>query len=1125
MTTEQATERWLRIDRILQPAFDLPVAEREAYLDAACAGDTDLRREVESLLAADEEADDFLVEPVFKLAAPDRSVAAGHRIGAYRVVRELGRGGMGAVYLAERADNQFEQQVAIKLVKRGMDTDEIVRRFRHERQILASLDHPNIARLFDGGSTEDGRPYFVMEYVAGRPLLEYCDQRRLDTTERLKLFLQVCAAVQHAHNNFVVHRDIKPSNILITGGGEVKLLDFGIAKLLNAEEAGLTSAIGQRPMTPEYASPEQACGQNLTTASDVYALGVVLYELLTGHRPYQVNRATNEEVVRVICHQEPERPSVVVSDAPDKLRRRLSGDLDNIVLTALRKEPERRYQSAAQLAEDIQRHLKGQPVAARPNTLGYRTGKFIRRNKTAVAAAALILLSLLGGMAATMRQMLVARDERDRAEAQRLRAENEQMRAEAQRLRAENEQARAEREQAHAVEALALARRAEAQAQVERARAVRRFNDVRKLANTMLFEFHDAIKNLAGSLPAQELLVKRALEYLDSLAREASGDASLQRELAAGYDKVGDLQGMTATSGGLGDTAAALRSYRKALAIRQALVAANPANTSHRLELALSFRNLGESQRLNWQREQSVESYRRAISILEPLLEGEPQNLAVRQELLFLYQRISQALRILREEAGARQYDEKAQTLSERLPEEAQVKPFAPRYAVVAKMMARSARQRQKGDREGALESYQQVIALAGVEAAKNPGDVIYQRHLAYSHSLAGELLAEKGKVAEAMEHHRQSLAILEALSAKDPTNAVASNSVTSPLVKMAALLEQTGDLRRALEHYRQAAALREELMAKDPHNPGRKRSLAGLHLRISDLSLATGDRAEAVMRCRKALKIYEALVALNPGSVQDRRSLTTVSKKLAVLLMTDDERRLENDRRLVAEFTKLANDQAKRGDAAGAIENYRKALAALESPAAIRSADTTARLKISDLYRRLADQLRRAGDHRGAMESYRKMMELAEAVVIVEPANSMAREYLSTSHYRIGDMLARNGDSDGALAHFRSMLALRQALATEKPSNAQAQIDLAFGYLRFGELYAILGGASAIPASKRVEHWREARSWYQRSLAVLLDLGERGLLPAERVATMEMITREIAKCDAALAEQPSQSP
>ncbi|HEX6901103.1 MAG TPA: serine/threonine-protein kinase [Thermoanaerobaculia bacterium] len=396
-------DRWQQVKAVLEDALERQGAEREAFLADACQGDDELRREVESLLASEDEIGDFIETPVFRIRPEDAEpVAAGQRIGAYRIVREIGRGGMGSVYLAERADEEFEHRVALKLVRRGMDTDEILSRFRSERQILAHLDHPNIAKLFDGGSTEDGRPYFVMEYVEGRPIDEYCKERKLTTRERLELFRSVCSAVHFAHQNLIVHRDLKPGNILVTAGCVPKLLDFGIAKLLNPDQEGLTQ-MDVRPMTPEYASPEQVRGEAITTASDIYSLGVLLYVLLTGLSPYRPATREPQDLAKAICETEPLRPSSAVGkagrvrDGEEKtLRRHLAGDLDNIVLMAMQKEPKRRYASVDQLSNDISRHLQGLPVIARKDSLRYRAGKFVARHKLGVSVAALFLLLIVG---------------------------------------------------------------------------------------------------------------------------------------------------------------------------------------------------------------------------------------------------------------------------------------------------------------------------------------------------------------------------------------------------------------------------------------------------------------------------------------------------------------------------------------------------------------------------------------------------------------------------------------------------------------------------------------------------------------------------------------------------------
>jgi serine/threonine-protein kinase len=412
-------ERWHRIEELFRTVIDRPEFERDIYLTHVCNGDEELRRDVLSLLARDT-AEDFIRDPIAGVArsftTEPKDDLTGRRIGPYLVRRLIGRGGMGAVYEAERDDEQFRQQVAIKIVKRGMDTDFVRDRFLRERQILASLDHPHIARLFDGGATPDGLPYFVMEFVPGDPITAYCRDHRLSVKDKLKLFRKVCSAVQHAHQKLIVHRDLKPSNILITEDGEPKLLDFGIAKLLSPDVslADTQTVTALRLMTPEYASPEQACGQAVATPTDVYSLGVVLYELLTECRPHEFKTYSPAEIERAICDTEIEEPSKVVSrmtGEPARLARQLAGDLDNIVLMAMRKEPERRYQSVEQFSEDIRRHLAGMPVMARKDTFGYRAGKFIRRYKAGLAILALLLIL---AVAMAVQTACIAR-ERDRA--------------------------------------------------------------------------------------------------------------------------------------------------------------------------------------------------------------------------------------------------------------------------------------------------------------------------------------------------------------------------------------------------------------------------------------------------------------------------------------------------------------------------------------------------------------------------------------------------------------------------------------------------------------------------------------------------------------------------------------
>ena len=421
-------EKWDQVKELFSLALERDPEERSSFLREACSGDDSLRTEIESLLASFDGAATFLEDsPAADLMSAQSHAIAGRRIGAYRITREIGQGGMAVVYLGDRDDQNYRKQVAIKMVKPGIDTEQVLQRFRNERQTLATLDHSNIVKLLDGGSSEDGSPYLVMEYVEGLPIDRYCDLNKLSIDERLRLFREVCSAVQYAHEKLVIHRDLKPANILIANGGVPRLLDFGIAKLLNPDcfQTPLLTRTDWRPMTPEYASPEQIRGRSVSTATDIYSLGVLLFELLTGHRPYRFAGQSLLEIERLVCDTDPEKPSAAISRKeervshdgeaqsaitpesvsdlrglqPAELQRRLRGDLDTIVMKALRKEPERRYGSVEEFSRDIELYLTGMPVRARRSTVAYRGGRFLHRHKESLAAA-LVVLCLVAGIAA-----------------------------------------------------------------------------------------------------------------------------------------------------------------------------------------------------------------------------------------------------------------------------------------------------------------------------------------------------------------------------------------------------------------------------------------------------------------------------------------------------------------------------------------------------------------------------------------------------------------------------------------------------------------------------------------------------------------------------------------------------
>ncbi|MEZ4586643.1 MAG: serine/threonine-protein kinase [Gemmatimonadales bacterium] len=431
---DSTAERFQEVKRLFDAALERSPETRDAFLDAECGPDTVLRQEVAELLAAAHEDDDPFEAPApaafARLPEDPAEAMIGRRIGVYEVTGLIGFGGMGAVYEAVRADDTYQKRVAIKLIKRGMDTDLAVRRFKHERQILANLNHRNIAALLDGGVTEDGRPYFVMEYVEGEPITGYCDRQRLSVQARVELFRQVCNAVEHAHRNLVVHRDLKPGNILVAADGTVKLLDFGIAKLLGEEESPESAPLtrgGFRALTPEYASPEMVRGEPITTAADVYGLGVVLFELLAGRRPFRFDQLTLSGIEELVCRTPAPKPSTLATEqmawiagskSTGRLAKQLAGDLDTIVQMALRKEPERRYPSVEALSEDLKRYLQGLPVSAQRDRWSYRSLKFARRHPIPLATGVLLLASVVTGLLVTT--ATARRAERERARAQQI---------------------------------------------------------------------------------------------------------------------------------------------------------------------------------------------------------------------------------------------------------------------------------------------------------------------------------------------------------------------------------------------------------------------------------------------------------------------------------------------------------------------------------------------------------------------------------------------------------------------------------------------------------------------------------------------------------------------------------
>jgi eukaryotic-like serine/threonine-protein kinase len=870
-------ERWKEIEHLCQEALEREGDQRAAYVQSACGGDETLLREVQSLLAHQTHAEHFIETPALDQAAKALAEGAlysnqsgviprliGHTISQYRIVERLGYGGMGEVYRAVRADDQYQKLVALKLVKADFDTQFVLERFKNERQILAGLEHPNIARLIDGGTTEDGLPYFVMELVEGVPIDQYCESQRLSTEDRLKLFRSVCSAVHYAHQHLVVHRDIKPSNIMVTSEGVPKLLDFGIAKIMDAEHFPRSiepTVTAMRLMTPEYASPEQIRGEAITTASDVYSLGVLLYYLLTGHLPYRLSSRSPHEMARAICEIEPEKPSTAVlrveevagaggtlvqltpetvsgtrEGSPERLRRRLAGDLDQIVLQAIRKERDRRYSSVEQFSEDIGRHLEGRAVLARKGTLGYHAAKFVKRHKAGVIVGALMILALLASMGAIVRESRLER--------------------------------------------------------AQRARAERRFNDVRDLANSLMFDINDSITNLPGATVARTLLVTKALKYLDSLATETSGDPSLQRELASAYQRVGDIQGLLNSQQNLGHSSDALESYRKALKIRETLAAADPSDRAAKGELAFMHQRVGQVCALLNDFGGAKENDQKAFTIYEALHAASPNDTKLTLSLAGSYYTLGRLFSVNGDWTNAVQNDLKAIELYE------QVSRNKPDDSTARLSLAAGYREAcynvgKSGDRAKALALCRQAVGINEALEAGNPNEVRTRLDLAAAYSDLGTTLADGGDLLTAIQTWRKALASAESVSSADAKNARAHVAQALAENQLGLLLAKTGQP-SGLDHELKALEIRQKLLADDPKNKGRQEAVAVSYGTLGDTEeiLALRPHTPANLQSRhwrqarswyaQALQGYQSLLSESALRGEERGEPARITKELA---------------------------------------------------------------------------------------------------------------------------------------------------------------------------------------------------------------------------------------------------
>jgi len=828
----------------------MEAATRPAFLAKACHGDQRLRHAVEDLLRASTQAEANPLwnetairnEARFQAANDDATT-----LDRYRLIERIGAGGMGVVYKAVRADDEFSKLVAVKIVQ---DSDPVTAaRLRQERQILAGLEHPNIARLLDGGTTADGRPFLVMEYVDGVPIDRYVAERQPPLRELIELFRKICSAVSYAHRNLIVHRDLKPGNILVTADGQPMLLDFGIAKLLDGSAQRTKTGAGA--LTPEYASPEQVLGAPITTASDIYSLGVLLYELVSGTRLYR-ETASPLELAQAITTQAP--PPLGAHKG-----RRFDSDLENIVQMTLRKEPERRYASADLLAEDLRLYATGYPVMARPATRGYRIAKFAGRNKAPVAALALVLLALVGGIAATAWQARIA---------------------------------------------------------------TQRFNDVRQLAHAAVFEYDDAIEPLPGSTPVRQKLVKDALVYLDKLSHE-SGDASLQRELVEGYIKIANVQGNSYDSNlgdtaaalasirkavaagerlvardasGLNqralasaysaeadilyttsDLTGADKDYRKSVSLAEAAVRKLPPDLDTRRQLAATLRNWGDLAGAEGisnmgKPAEALARYRRSLDIARELVREYPGSLPSKKELYGSRMSLADAETTAGHHAAA---EEQARAALAMIREISAADPGnAMDKTEVANMSTRLAQVLE--DNAKAKEAVPLVLAAVSIMEAQvksDPANRMLQRSLAVTELHVVNALRKSGDAAGALPHAQNALALSRQLSDADPRNVEILSDVANCDLKLAQVLMDTRDFPAALGHALKSIALLDGLLARAADS-----NLTRMHIRAG---LAAGDielrmdRADAALgHYRQASKAAGEIVAAGAGQTSARIDL-----------------------------------------------------------------------------------------------------------------------------------------------------------------------------------------------------------------------------------------------------------
>jgi tetratricopeptide (TPR) repeat protein len=869
-----ATGNWERIQQIFLEAADLAPDEQEEFLARTCGADESLRRNVATLLESDRRRGAGIAQAVVGAAQSllDEDPLLNTICGSWRLVHEIGRGGMGTVYLAVRNEGGFHQTGALKLVKRGMDTEEVLNRFRRERQILANLEHPHIARLIDGGATPGGQPFLVMEHVEGVPVAEWRRKTNPGVEDCCRLMLKICDAVAHAHRRLVVHRDLKPGNILITPDGSPKLLDFGVAKLLDRDpdEALTSTRAAGLPLTPGYASPEQVLGQPVTTATDVYSLGAVLYGLLAGTPAHRFQTMSVLEVERTICRTAITRPSSAVPEGePNAARRRrqLAGDLDNIVLMAMRKEPERRYASVDELAADLRRYLEGRPVRARKDSLRYRAAKFVRRNRLSLAAGAVVLASLMAGI-------VVSVSEARQAEAARRAADAQRMEADHARQASERDHAEAERERDTALAERTRAEKEALRARAAEGRAEQRLTDLAELANHSLFNIHARLARLPGATAARREIVKDTLDYLEKLARDVGHDARLRLPLGAAYLNLGDLQGYP-FGPSLGDNEGALKSYLRGIEMLEPLRRSH-ANDFRVLQARIKLQRSAASILSVQAKEGAAQALLRdaiaAVSVLHRLQPGGYEPAALEGTL---YKVMAES--IARDDvAGGLVWIRRSRAVFDGLV--ARWPDSEDALELQASVLSRiGAMLNGTGQPRAALAELEKCAEIRERLSRAHPEDVMHRRDLMLVYGriaafLGNPFVSNLGDFEGARRYYRKAVALAEANAAADAENRTAQYDLAASLLRLGAVETPPAELPEAVRNLNRAGALLEKLTIASPSDLRYLREWAlareylGLRLRES------GRSDEALAELRSSLALAEKLLK---ASVGDRSALS----------------------------------------------------------------------------------------------------------------------------------------------------------------------------------------------------------------------------------------------------------